>query len=68
MSEKFVIRGGIPLRGTVDVSGAKNAAVAILPATLLCEGMCIIENLPMIDDVFILLKILEHLGAKGEAQ
>ena len=64
MSEKFVIRGGIPLRGTVDVSGAKNAAVAILPATLLCEGVCIIENLPMIDDVFILLKILEHLGAK----
>ena len=64
MDEKFIINGGIPLKGTVDVSGAKNAAVAILPATILGEGVSVIDNLPMIDDVFILLKILEHLGAR----
>lgn len=64
MNEKFIIKGGKPLKGTVSVGGAKNAAVAILPATILAEGKCIIENLPKIDDVLILLKILESLGAR----
>lgn len=64
MNEKFVINGGIPLKGTVNVSGAKNAAVAILPATILAQGVCVIENLPRIADVFIILKILRSLGAK----
>lgn len=64
MVEKFVINGGRALNGTVDVSGAKNAAVAILPATVLAEGICVIENLPRIADVFIVLKILKNLGAK----
>lgn len=64
MAEKFVINGGRALNGTVDVSGAKNAAVAILPATVLAEGICVIENLPRIADVFIVLKILKNLGAK----
>lgn len=63
MSEKFVINGGKALNGMVEISGAKNAAVAILPATVLAEGVCVIENLPRIADVFIVLKILKNLGA-----
>ena len=55
--------GGTPLNGTITVSGAKNAAVAILPATLLVAGPCRIENVPDISDVRILLTILERMGA-----
>ena len=62
--EKLVIKGGTPLKGEVVISGAKNAAVAILPATLLINGVCKIENLPNISDVKISCKILEKLGAK----
>ena len=68
MNEKFVIRGGKPLEGSVCVGGAKNAAVAILPATILAEGPCIIENLPRIDDVTILLNIMKRLGASIDAR
>ena len=62
--EKLIITGGTPLKGEVTISGAKNAAVAILPATLLINGICTINNLPNISDVKICCKILEHLGAK----
>ena len=62
--EKLVINGGTRLHGEVTISGAKNAAVAILPATLLINGKCTIENLPNISDVQIQCKILEKLGAK----
>ena len=62
--EKFVINGGKPLRGTVRISGAKNAAVAILPAVLLSDEPCIIENLPEISDVATLLDSLSILGAQ----
>ena len=62
--EKLVITGGTPLKGEVIISGAKNAAVAILPATLLINGICTIENLPNISDVKIYCEILEKLGAK----
>ena len=68
MNEKFVIRGGKPLNGSVSIGGAKNAAVAILPATILAEGVCVIENLPRIDDVTILLNIMKRLGAKIDAR
>ncbi|MEG0762342.1 MAG: UDP-N-acetylglucosamine 1-carboxyvinyltransferase [Oscillospiraceae bacterium] len=61
--EKFVIHGGIPLMGEVSVSGAKNAAVAILPATILAAGPCIIENLPDISDVAASVQILREMGA-----
>ena len=61
---KLKITGGIPLRGEVTISGAKNAAVAIIPATLLVDGPCRLDNLPMIDDVQVILHILEQLGAK----
>lgn len=62
--EKLIIKGGTPLHGEVAISGAKNAALAILPATLLINGICTIENLPNISDVQIQCKILEQLGAK----
>ena len=62
--EKLIITGGTPLKGEVTISGAKNAAVAILPATLLINGKCTINNLPNISDVKICCKILESLGAK----
>ena len=60
---KYVIHGGKPLFGEIDISGAKNAAVAIIPAALLVDGVCRIENIPQISDVTLSLKILEHLGA-----
>ena len=61
---QYIIRGGKPLNGTVTISGAKNAAVAILPATLLVNGTCRIENVPDISDVHLLLEILDHMGAE----
>ncbi|NCB62687.1 MAG: UDP-N-acetylglucosamine 1-carboxyvinyltransferase [Clostridia bacterium] len=60
---KYVIQGGKPLYGEIDISGAKNAAVAILPAALLVNGTCRIENIPQISDVTLILKILQELGA-----
>ncbi|MDD6563570.1 MAG: UDP-N-acetylglucosamine 1-carboxyvinyltransferase [Clostridiales bacterium] len=62
--EKLLIKGGNRLMGDVDISGAKNAAVAILPACLLVNDRCRIENLPDIKDVKLFLKILEDLGAE----
>lgn len=61
--EKFIVTGGRPLRGEVTVSGAKNAAVAILPATILAAGKCVIENLPDISDVATSIAILHEMGA-----
>lgn len=61
---RYQIQGGGELRGTLTISGAKNAAVAIIPATLLVQGNCRIENVPDISDVRILLDILEQMGAK----
>ena len=61
--KKYVIHGGRPLYGKVDISGAKNAAVGIIPAALLVEGPCRIENIPAISDVDLLLNILRDLGA-----
>ena len=62
--EKLVINGKTPLKGDVVISGAKNAAVAILPATLLINGVCTIDNLPNISDVKIYCDILQDIGAK----
>ena len=61
---KYIIEGGQELHGEVTISGAKNAAVAILPATLLVEGKCHIENVPDISDVRLLLEILSDMGAQ----
>ena len=60
--DKFVIHGGKPLFGEVTVSGAKNAAVAIIPAAVMVDGICRIENIPMVSDVLIQLEILRELG------
>ena len=62
--EKFVIEGGVPLNGEVCVSGSKNAAVGILPAVLLSDAPCTIENLPDIVDVKLMIEILEKMGAE----
>ena len=62
--EKLVIHGGTRLKGEVTISGAKNAAVAILPATLLLNGVYTINNIPNISDVKITCDILQDLGAK----
>jgi UDP-N-acetylglucosamine 1-carboxyvinyltransferase len=62
--EKLVINGGRPLKGEVAISGAKNAVVAIIPAVLLVNGVCKIENVPDISDVDSILKMIESLGAK----
>lgn len=62
--DKYVINGGTPLHGAVEISGAKNAAVAIIPAALMVEGVCRIENIPQISDTDMLLTILTGLGAK----
>ena len=61
---QYIIEGGQPLHGEVNISGAKNAAVAILPATLLVNGKCHIENVPDISDVRLLLEILSDMGAQ----
>lgn len=62
--EKLVVTGPTCLKGEVVISGAKNAAVAILPATLLIDGVCTIENVPNISDIKISCEILKKLGAK----
>ena len=62
--EKYVINGGNTLHGEVEISGAKNAAVAIIPAAVLAQDVCVIENVPNISDVSILFQILNDLGAK----
>ena len=62
--EKYVIRGGGALSGTVEISGAKNAAVAIIPAALMVRGVCRLENLPRISDTDTLLRILSYMGAR----
>ena len=62
--DKYIIKGGHTLRGEVEISGAKNAAVAIIPAALMVEGVCRIENMPQISDTDMLLTILSELGAR----
>ena len=62
--EKYIVTGGSRLHGKVTISGAKNAAVAILPATVLARDVCVLENIPNISDVTALLNILRALGAR----
>ena len=62
--EKIIVNGGNRLQGEVEISGAKNAVVAIIPATILAEDVCRIENIPNISDVSAMIKILRHLGAQ----
>ncbi len=64
MSEKFIINGGKPLEGIIEVGGAKNAAFPILAATLLTKEECQISNLPLIEDVFRMIEILKSMGSQ----
>ena len=61
--DKFIINGGNKLKGVVQISGAKNAAVAIIPATILAADKCILDNVPSISDVNVALEILADMGA-----
>ena len=61
--ETFVIKGGRPLQGTIEVRGAKNAVFPVLAAAILTKKDCVIDNLPLIEDVFRMLEILESMGA-----
>ncbi len=62
--EKYVVTGGSKLYGEVDIYGAKNAAVAIIPATILAKGRCVLENIPGIIDVAGIFHIMRDLGAQ----
>lgn len=63
--EKLIIYGGNPLNGDIEISGAKNAAVAIMPAAIMAsKGVCTIENIPQISDTQCIERIIESLGAK----
>lgn len=64
--EKLMIAGGRPLRGTVQISGAKNSAIALIPAAILSESAVTLDNLPILSDVTIYTEILEELGATVE--
>jgi len=66
MSDKFVIKGGKPLKGEIEVMGSKNAAFPILVAALLTKEPCVIGNLPLIEDVFKMIEVLKALGADIE--
>lgn len=63
---KFIIKGGVKLKGKVNIGGFKNAALAIIPSSVLCQDECIIENIPMIEDVNVYKKLLNEIGAKVE--
>ncbi len=63
---KLLIRGEVPLHGETTVSGGKNTSLAVVPAVLLCDEPCTIENLPDIEDIHVLHRILTHLGAKAD--
>lgn len=61
--EKLLIKGGAPLKGEITLGGSKNAVVGLIPAALLVEGKCVLENVPAINDVAVILGILKDLGA-----
>ncbi len=65
---KLSIRGEIPLHGETMVAGGKNTSLAVVPAVLLCDEPCTIDNLPDIEDIHVLYRILTHLGAKVDYQ
>ena len=64
--DKFIIKGGITLKGELGVSGAKNASLALLPATILAPGRSTLKNTPELNDVFTMIKLLRHIGAVVE--
>lgn len=65
MDIRFVVQGGIPLRGDVTVAGSKNAALPLIAATVLTKGVSVLQNVPRLQDILIMLEILEFLGIKS---
>src|SRR6476620_2219570 len=65
-STAYVIEGGVPLRGTLPISGAKNAVLKLMAAAVLCDEPCTITNAPRIADVSYILEVLCDLGAEAE--
>ena len=63
--DKFIITGGQKLKGKTQVSGAKNASLALMPATLLSYGKSTLFNTPELNDVFTMIKLLKHLGVES---
>jgi len=66
--DKFIIEGGVKLKGVVEISGAKNAALPILAATLITDQKCVIKNVPPLKDVYTMLRILRYLGVKADME
>ena len=64
--DQYVIKGEVPLRGTVDIGGAKNAALAILAAAVMTDETVVIDNLPDVRDINVLLQAISEIGAKVE--
>jgi len=64
--EKYVILGGARLEGEVEISGAKNSAVALIVAALMVDGICVIENVPPVSDTYVLIDIINQLGGHAE--
>ena len=64
--DKFVVTGGIPLHGTVHVSGAKNASLALIPAAMLATGRATLTYTPRLNDVFTMIKLINHLGITSQ--
>ena len=63
--EKYIVKGGTPLKGEVYISGAKNSAVALLPATVLANDVCVLENVPDISDIRKEIEILKEMKKSG---
>lgn len=66
--DKIVIEGGVRLKGTVEISGAKNAALPIMAAALLTDEKCVIKNVPPLRDVYTMMRILRQLGIKAQIE
>ncbi len=66
--DNFIVEGGVKLKGTVELSGAKNAALPILAATLLTDSKCVIKNVPPLRDVYTMLRIMRFMGVKVDME
>ena len=62
--DKFIVEGGIPLRGEISASGSKNAALPIIAAALMANGPSVIRNVPRLRDTATMVRILAHMGAR----
>ena len=63
--DKYVILGGARLEGEVEISGAKNSAVALIAAAIMVKGVCVIDNVPLVSDIYVLVDIINKLGGKA---